>query len=110
MRARAANIRALAVPARSPGALACACLALAWAGQAGAAEVEAAQRGTLFLEPSNVKGNAGITVVHPQTGVSATFASGIGIAAGYAVDVVSGVTPRVFGVHNDAIGRPLDAI
>jgi len=85
-------------------------VALAFTGRAGAAEVEAAQRGTLFLEPSNIKGNAGITVIHPQTDVSATLASGFGIAAGYAVDVVSGATPRVFGVRNDATGRPVDAI
>ena len=81
-----------------------------FAGRAGAAEVEAEQRGTLFLEPSNIKGNAGITVFHPQTDVSATFASGFGIAAGYAVDVVSGATPRVFAVRNDSTGRPVDAI
>jgi hypothetical protein len=77
---------------------------------AGAAEVNAAQRATLFLEPSNVKGNAGITVFHPQTDVSATFGSGVGIAAGYAVDIVSGATPRVFAVRSDSSGRPMDAI
>lgn len=75
-----------------------------------AVEVEAAQRFTLFLEPSNISGNAGITVVHPQTDVSTTFGSGVGIAAGYAVDVVSGATPRVFAVRNDSNGRPMDAI
>ena len=75
-----------------------------------AAEVEASQRGTLFLEPSNIKGNKGITVFHPQTDVSGTFSSGLGIAAGYAVDIVSGATPRVFGARTDTGGRPVDAI
>lgn len=80
------------------------------AGEARAAEVAAAQRATLFLEPSSEKGNKGVTVFHPQTDVSGTFASGVGIAAGYAVDIVSGATPRVFGVRNDSSGRPMDAI
>ena len=75
-----------------------------------AAEVEASQRATLFLEPSNVSGNKGITVFHPQTDVSGTFGSGVGIAAGYAVDIVSGATPRVFAVRSDTSGRPVDAI
>ena len=74
------------------------------------AEVEAAQRFTLFLEPSNITGNKGITVSHPQTDVSATFSTGLGIAAGYAVDIVSGATPRVFGARTDAGGRPVDAV
>jgi hypothetical protein len=79
-------------------------------GEARAAEVEASQRFTLFLEPSNISGNAGITVFHPQTDVSATFGSGAGISVGYAVDAVSGATPRVFAVRNDSNGRPVDAI
>jgi len=79
-------------------------------GAASAAEVSAAQRATLFLEPSNVSGNKGITVFHPQTDVSGTFGSGVGIAAGYAVDIVSGATPRVFGVTADSAGRPVDAV
>jgi Protein of unknown function (DUF3570) len=80
------------------------------AGEARAAEVAAAQRATLFLEPSSEKGNKGVTVFHPQTDVSGTFGSGVGIAAGYAVDIVSGATPRVFAVRNDSNGRPMDAI
>ncbi|HEX2657995.1 MAG TPA: DUF3570 domain-containing protein [Polyangia bacterium] len=75
-----------------------------------AAEVEAAQRFTLFLEPSSIKGNKGITVSHPQTDVSATFSTGLGVSAGYAVDIVSGATPRVFGARTDTGGRPVDAI
>lgn len=65
---------------------------------ADAAEVEAAQRFTLFQEPSKTPGNAGITVLHPQTDVSATLASTVSLAAGYEVDIVTGATPRVFGV------------
>ena len=65
-------------------------------GVARAAEVEASQRVTLFQEPSSAKGNAGITVIHPQTDVSATLASTVTLAAGYAVDIVSGATPSVF--------------
>jgi Protein of unknown function (DUF3570) len=64
--------------------------------RARAAEVEAAQRVTLFQEPSS--SNSGITVIHPQTDVAATFGSVFGVAAGYAVDIVSGATPAVFGV------------
>ncbi len=63
-----------------------------------AAEVEASQRVTLFQEPSSISGNAGVTVVHPQTDVSATLASTVGLAAGYSVDIVSGATPSVFRV------------
>ena len=40
-------------------------------------------------------------VIHPQTDVSATLGSTVGIAAGYSVDIVSGATPSVFRV--DAI-------
>lgn len=60
------------------------------------AEVEAAQRVTLFREPSS--SNAGITVIHPQTDASVVLGSTVGLAVGYAVDIVSGATPRVFGV------------
>jgi len=65
------------------------------AGSARAAEVEAAQRVTLFREPSS--SNDGITVIHPQTDASVTLGSTVGFGAGYAVDIVSGATPRVFG-------------
>jgi hypothetical protein len=66
------------------------------AGQAQAAEVEAAQRVTIFREPS--ASNDGILVIHPQTDASVTVGSTVGFAAGYAVDIVSGATPRVFSV------------
>jgi Protein of unknown function (DUF3570) len=72
--------------------------ALVAPGVARAAEVEAAQRITLFQEPSSTKGNDGVTVIHPQTDVSATLGSTLGLAAGYSVDIVSGASPRVFGV------------
>jgi len=58
------------------------------------ADVEAATRLTVFREPG--KKNAGITVLHPQTDVSAQYA-GASIAAGYELDSVSGATARVFG-------------
>ena len=61
-----------------------------------AAEVEAAQRVTLFQEPSSASGNAGITVIHPQTDVSATLASTVNLAVGYAVDIVSGANAGWF--------------
>ena len=70
--------------------------ALASPRAASAAGVEASQRVTLFQEPSSAKHTAGITVFHPQTDVSATLGSAVGLAAGYAVDVVSGATPAVF--------------
>ncbi|MEO5769175.1 MAG: DUF3570 domain-containing protein [Polyangia bacterium] len=71
----------------------------------GAAEVEAAQRVTVFREASASRtglcaqgGACDLTVTHPQTDVGATFGSGVGLAAGYAVDIVSGATPKVFSV------------
>ena len=70
-----------------------------------AAEVEAAQRVTVFREASASRtglcaqaGACDLTVTHPQTDVGATFGSGVGLAAGYAVDIVSGATPKVFSV------------
>ncbi len=74
-------------------------------GSARAVEMEAAQRITVFTEASNSrsgicadKGNCNLTVLHPQTDISATFGSGLSIAGGYALDVVSGATPKVFSV------------
>jgi hypothetical protein len=68
-------------------------------------ELEAAQRFTVFREASTSrtgicaeKGHCDLTVLHPQTDISATFGSGVSLAAGYALDVVSGATPKVFGV------------
>jgi hypothetical protein len=65
-------------------------------GDAGAVETEASQRVTFFREPSAA--NVGVTVVHPQTDVNTTLGSAVNLAAGYAVDVVTGATPAIFGV------------
>jgi hypothetical protein len=65
-------------------------------GRAGAAESEATQRLTLFREPST--DNKGVTVLHPQTAVSAALGSAFNINAAYEVDIVSGATPSVFSV------------
>jgi hypothetical protein len=60
--------------------------------------VEAASRLTFFREPSG--SNKGITVIHPQVDVSAPIAGGLGIAAGWEADAVSGATPAIFGPHS----------
>jgi Protein of unknown function (DUF3570) len=64
---------------------------------------EVASRLTFFREPSTA--NKGITVVHPQVDASSPIGSGLGIAAGWEADAVSGATPAVFGPHTgvDAI-------
>ena len=58
---------------------------------------EASARLTLFREPS--KDNNGITVIHPQVDASSPIGAGLGIAAGWEADAVSGATPAVFGPH-----------
>jgi hypothetical protein len=58
---------------------------------------EVSSRLTLFREPS--KQNDGITVLHPQVDASAPIAGGLGIAAGWEADAVSGATPAVAGPH-----------
>ena len=58
---------------------------------------EGASRITFFHEPSS--SNDGITVIHPQLDVSAALGPSFDISAGYAVDIVSGATPQVFGPH-----------
>lgn len=58
------------------------------------ADVEAASRVTVFRETSAQ--NAGVSVIHPQTDVSANL-GGAQLAAGYDLDIVSGASPRVFG-------------
>lgn len=90
---------------RRASALACFALTLASARAAHTVEVEAAQRFTIFREGSSSrtgmcadKGKCDLTVYHPQTDVSAIFGSGLAFAGGYALDVVSGATPKVFGV------------
>jgi uncharacterized protein DUF3570 len=64
---------------------------------------EASARITLFREPSHH--NDGITVIHPQADATAPLGGGVGIAAGWAADAVSGATPPIFGprVGVDAI-------
>jgi hypothetical protein len=64
---------------------------------------EVASRLTFFREPSTA--NKGITVVHPQVDASSPIGGGLGIAAGWEADAVSGATPAVFGPHTgvDAI-------
>jgi hypothetical protein len=61
------------------------------------ANSEGASRITFFHEPSGA--NSGITVIHPQLDVSAALSSTVDISAGYAVDIVSGATPQLFGPH-----------
>ncbi len=79
----------------------------AWAaGPARAADnpTEASARVTYFQEPSTL--NRGIKVVHPQVDVSAPVGGGVGVAAGWEADAVTGATPAVFGV--DAITHATD--
>jgi Protein of unknown function (DUF3570) len=66
---------------------------------------EASARLTFFREPSTQPGNKGITVIHPQVDVSSPIGAGLGLAAGWEADAVSGATPAVFGPHTgvDAI-------
>jgi hypothetical protein len=59
--------------------------------------IEASARLTLFREPST--DNKGITVIHPQVDAASPLGGGLGIAAGWEADAVSGATPAVFGPH-----------
>ena len=77
-------------------------LLLAVAGLAGPARAadnptEASARLTYFQEPSNT--NAPVKVVHPQVDVAAPVGAGVGIAAGWEADAVTGATPVIFGPH-----------
>lgn len=56
---------------------------------------EASTRLTFFREPSTT--NKGITVIHPQVDVVAPLGGGVGVAAGWEADAVSGATPAIFG-------------
>ncbi len=58
---------------------------------------EASARLTYFQEPSVQ--NQGIKVLHPQVDVSAPVGGGVGIAAGWEADAVTGATPAIFGPH-----------
>lgn len=62
------------------------------------ANSEGASRVTFFREPSSA--NDGITVIHPQLDVSAALSPSVDLSAGYAVDIVSGATPQLFGPHS----------
>jgi hypothetical protein len=69
------------------------------AGPARAADnpTEASARLTYFQEPSNA--NAPIKVIHPQVDASAPVGGGLGVAAGWEADAVTGATPAIFGPH-----------
>ena len=71
--------------------------ALLLTGSARAAEnpTEASARLTYFGEPST--GNAPVRVIHPQVDVSSPVGGGLGVAAGWEADAVSGATPKIFG-------------
>jgi hypothetical protein len=58
---------------------------------------ETSARLTLFREPSTE--NKGVTVIHPQVDAASPLGGGLGIAAGWEADAVSGATPAVFGPH-----------
>lgn len=79
-------------------ALAAAVGALSPPPAARANNTQAAQRVTLFREPSSE--NKGVLVIHPQTDASAALGSAFSLAAGYSVDIVSGASPAVFGPRN----------
>lgn len=80
---------------------AAAALAVLAAARPAPANTEASQRVTLFREPSSK--NTGVTVLHPQTNASAALGSSFNINAGYEVDIVSGATPRVFGITANGV-------
>lgn len=64
------------------------------AAPARANQTEALSRITLFDEPSTR--NSGVRVLHPQVDVNSPLGSSFKVAAGYAVDIVSGATPATF--------------
>ena len=69
------------------------------------ARVDAENRVTLFQEPG--KDNDGVTVIHPQTDVTAGLGESASISAGYEVDMVSGATPSLYSRSAvDAITAP----
>jgi hypothetical protein len=72
--------------------------AIAFAAPARAEDpTEASARLTYFREPAT--DNKGITVIHPQVDAAAPLGGGLGVAAGWEADAVSGATPAVFGPH-----------
>ncbi|HVT10593.1 MAG TPA: DUF3570 domain-containing protein [Polyangia bacterium] len=82
---------------RLPLVVALAGAALAVPARAADNPTEASARFTFFQEPS--KENGGIKVIHPQVDASSPLGAGVGIAAGWAADAVTGATPAVFGPH-----------
>ncbi len=62
---------------------------------------EASVRLTYFREPAT--DNKGVTVIHPQVDVASPLGGGLGVAAGWEADAVSGASPAVFSPHVDAI-------
>ena len=64
------------------------------AGAAG--ETQASSRLTLFDEPA--ARNEGVRVLHPQVDASAALGSSVNLAVGYNVDIVTGATPKTYGV------------
>lgn len=62
------------------------------------AGVEAASRITVFQETSSGARDTSVTVLHPQTDVSANLGEALSISAGYQMDIVTGATPRIQGV------------
>jgi hypothetical protein len=62
---------------------------------------DAAVRVTDFREPSSE--NRGVNVVHPQVDVGSTLGPDFRLGVGYAVDIVSGATPAVFGPRTGGV-------
>ena len=80
---------------RRPALLILAAIAFAAPARALAEDpTEASARLTLFREPST--NNKGVTVIHPQVDVASPVGGGLGLAAGWEADAVSGATPAVF--------------
>jgi hypothetical protein len=65
---------------------------------------EASARLTFFREPS--ADNKGVTVIHPQVDVASPIGGGLGVAAGWEADAVSGATPAVFSVDTITKATP----
>jgi hypothetical protein len=74
-----------------------AAVALAPAARAAENPTEASARLTYFQEPST--SNQGVKVIHPQVDVSAPVGGGVGVAAGWEADAVTGASPAIFGPH-----------
>jgi hypothetical protein len=94
-------VRLQLTPRRQTAAvLALAALGLAPA-DARAATADASSRVTLFEEPAG--NHKGVRVLHPQIDANATVADSVSFSLGYNVDIVTGATPRTFGL--DAVTK-----